>query len=107
MTSISTASPVREETRRTDRAAVFAAVQRAMLKVLRKQPTASADDIRPLVRIPAHVHPTIVGIAIRELRRDGLIVTDSTIATSRPAGRSHLMRVWRLATPPASERVAR
>lgn len=86
-----------------DRAAVFAAAQRAMLDVLRTRPTASADDIRPRVTIPPHVHPAIIGSAILGLRRDGLIVQVSTIATSRPAGHSHLMRVWKLAAPPIGQ----
>ena len=68
-----------------------------MQDVLRVQPTASADDIRPRITIPPGVHPSVVGIAIAGLHRDGIITSVSTIATSRPAGRAHLMRVWRLA----------
>lgn len=82
-----------------DRAAVIASAQRAMLDVLRDQPTASADDIRPRVTIPDGVHPAVIGCAIAGLHRDGLIAPVATIATSRPAGHAHLMRVWRLADP--------
>lgn len=90
-------------TLQSERAAVIAAAQSAMLDVLRTHPTASADDIRPHVIIPPHVHPSIIGNAIQGLRRDGVIVPESIIATSRPVGHSHLMRRWQLAEPPIGQ----
>lgn len=82
-----------------ERAAVFAAAQSEMMKAVRTLPEASAADIRPHVHIPDGVNPSIIGVAIRELKRAGLIVEVGTVATSRPAGHAHLMRLWRLADP--------
>ena len=84
---------------RAERAAVFAAAQNEMMKAVRTQPEASAADIRPHIHIPEGVNPSIIGTAIRELKREGLIVAVGTVATSLPAGHCHLMRVWKLAEP--------
>ena len=87
----------------SERAAVFAAVQCELLKAARTSPPASAVDIRPHLKIPSGVHPSIIGAAIRELKRAGLIVEVGYVSTTHKAGHGHLMRTWRLADPPAGQ----
>ena len=87
-----------------DRAKVVRHIQRVMIEILRKQRTASADDVWRRVTIPPHVHPSIMGTAILGLSREGLIVPDSTIATCRPSAHGHLIRVWRLACRDAAQK---
>jgi hypothetical protein len=81
---------------RSERRAVIASVQRTMLEILQLRQTASADDIRRIVDIPAGVNPTVIGVAIRQLSEAGLIVPITIVRTARTVGHSHLIRIWRL-----------
>ncbi len=66
----------------SDRAAVMADAQRAMMSALLIRGRATADDIRAVVTIPDNIHPSIIGPAVRGLVTEGLIVTDEI----RPTG---------------------
>ena len=79
------------------RAGISRDAQRALINALLLRGEATADDIRKVVTIPDGIHPSVIGTAIRELAREGVILPVSTATAQRPIAHSHLFRVWKLA----------
>ena len=79
------------------RETVVRRAQRALLTVLLKTGSATADDVRELVKLPPGVNPKVFGAAPGPLARAGLIGADGFAKTARPVGHARPVTVWTLA----------
>jgi hypothetical protein len=86
------------------REAVVRRAQRALLTVLLKTGTATADDVRELVELPAGIGPKCFGAVPSPLARAGIIQADGYTKTCRPEGHARPVTVWALADREAAER---
>lgn len=86
------------------REAVVRRAQRALLWVLLKTGSATADDVRELVELPPGIGPKCFGAVPLPLARAGIIRADGYAKTCRPEGHARPVTVWILADREAAER---
>lgn len=70
--------------------------QRALLRVILEQGTATADDVRLLVPVPAGTDPKFFGAAPGPLARAGIIRADGYRKSTRKAAHARPNIVWKL-----------
>lgn len=71
--------------------------RRALLCLLLNHDTATADDVRALVEIPAGVNPTCLGAVPGMLARAGIIRRVGYAPSERPEAHTRPVGVWTLA----------
>lgn len=84
------------EPQKVTRSEVIANIQQAFLNFLKANKIGSADDVRPLVEIPNHIHPSIVGVAFKQLKQDKLIRVARVGVSARSIAHGRIARFWRL-----------
>lgn len=124
MTIVSTAPPVREETRRTRRKegrrigralkdsahAILEArrdrfitqARRELLAVLLERGTASADDVRERLTLPADIGPVCLGAVPKPFALARIIRRIGFVTTARPEAHARQVSVWELVEPDAA-----
>jgi len=70
--------------------------RRALLLTLLAGRTATADDVRAAVKLPAEVNPKCLGAVPGTLARAGIIEPAGFQDTTRPEGHARPVTVWRL-----------
>jgi hypothetical protein len=70
--------------------------QRALLAAVLANGTATADDVRELVELPAGIDPKCFGAAPGALARAGIIESAGFTKTTRPEGHARPLTVWQL-----------
>ena len=78
--------------------------RRALLKALLTTGTATADDVRDLVELPAGINPKLFGAVPGSLARSGIIRQSGFAKTSRPEAHGRPVIVWALANRAAAEK---
>ncbi len=78
--------------------------RRAMLHVLLEQGTATADDVRNAVELPAGVNPKVFGTVPGVLVRAGIIRKAGSANSERPLRHAAPITVWELGDAGAAER---
>lgn len=78
--------------------------RRALLLALLDGSTATIDDVRFAVELPAGIDPKCFGVVPGTLARAGIIRADGYDRTCRPEGHARPVTIWRLADPAAAER---
>jgi hypothetical protein len=78
--------------------------RRAMLEVLLRSGTATADDVRDAVELPKGINPKLFGIVPGPLARAGIIRQAGFAKTHRPEGHARPITIWALADRAAAER---
>lgn len=71
--------------------------QTVLLRVLLERGTATADDVRPLVPVPAGIDPKVFGAVPGPLARAGIIRADGYRKSDRKEARARPNRIWTLA----------
>lgn len=80
-----------------DRRAVYVRRgQRALLAALLAMDTATADDVRDAVELPAGIAPVCLGAVPSALARARIIGRDGYVLTCRPTAHARPVSVWRL-----------
>lgn len=79
------------------RAELLLSGRRALLCLLLNHDTATADDVRALVEIPAGINPTCLGAVPGMLARAGIIRRVGYVASTRPEAHTRPVGVWTLA----------
>jgi len=70
--------------------------RRALLAVLLGNGTATADDVRAAVELPAGIGPKLFGAVPKALLAAGAIAADGYGKTTRPTAHARPVTVWRL-----------
>ncbi len=70
--------------------------RRALLRALLHSGTATADDVRAVVKLPPGTGPKLFGSVPGALVRAGIIRADGFGKTSRPEGHARPVTVWKL-----------
>lgn len=78
------------------RAALILRAQRALLRILLDQQTATADDVRHSVPCPDGVSPKAFGAVPTDLARAGIIEAAGFRKSNRPTAHARPVTVWRL-----------
>lgn len=86
------------------REAVVRRAQRALLAALLEAGSATVDDVRAAVELPAGVGPKCFGGAPGALARAGIIRADGFAKTCRPTAHARPVTVWQLADRAAAVR---
>lgn len=86
------------------REAVVRRAQRALLAVLLEAGSATVDDVRAAVELPAGVGPKCFGAAPGMLARAGIIRAAGFAKTCRPTAHARPVTVWQLADRAAAVR---
>jgi len=71
--------------------------QRALLTALLCSGTATIDEAREAVDLPAGLNPKLFGVVPGPLARAGIIRQAGFVKTSRPAGHARPVALWELA----------
>lgn len=79
------------------REAVIRRAQRALLTVLLETGSATADDVRELVKLPNGINAKCFGATPGALARLGIIRADGYAKTCRPTAHARPVTVWTLA----------
>lgn len=79
------------------RAGLLLSGRRALLYLLLNHDTATADDVRAAVEIPAGINPTCLGAVPGVLARAGIIRRVGYVASGRPEAHTRPVGVWTLA----------
>jgi hypothetical protein len=87
-----------------NREAVIRRAQRALLTVLLETGSATADNVREQVELPAGINAKCFGAVPSPLARAGIIRADGFAKTCRPIGHARPVTVWALADRAAAER---
>ncbi len=74
--------------------------RRALLRRLLMDGTATADDVRAAVELPADLDPRCLGAVPGLLARLGIIRLDGYAKTARPERHASIIAVWRLTGEP-------
>jgi hypothetical protein len=82
---------------------VIRSAQRALLRLLLNQGTATADDVRAVVDLPPGINPKAFGAAPSLLAKRGIIAADGFTRSCRPEAHARPVTVWRLVDPLAAE----
>lgn len=77
--------------------------RRALLMALLDGSTATIDDVRFAVELPAGINPQCFGAVPGALARADIIHADGYDRTCRPEGHARPVTIWRLADPAAAE----
>jgi len=78
--------------------------QRAMLAVLLDgSPTATADDVRAAVELPADLDPRLLGAVPGSLCRAGIVRADGFVKSARPERHASYLQRWALADVAAAK----
>lgn len=88
----------------TSDSAACTRARRALLGALLANGTATADDVRDAIALPAKVNPVCLGAVPTALARAGIIAADGFAETSRPRAHARPLKVWRLIDRNAAER---
>lgn len=78
--------------------------QRALLLALIDRGTATADDVRAAIDLPAGVNAVCLGAVPTPLARAGIIRRAGYITTTRPCAHARPVSIWELADAEAAER---
>ncbi len=78
--------------------------RRALLAALLRHGTATADDVRQAVTLPAGVNPVCLGSVPGHLARAGIIRRRDFVNTNRTAGHARPVTRWELIDHDAAER---
>lgn len=70
--------------------------RRALLAALLTHGTATADDVRAAVDLPARIDPVCLGAVPLPLVRAGIVARDGYRPTCRPTAHARPVAVWRL-----------
>ena len=87
---------------RAHRAALIRECTAAALRVALDRGEVCADDVRPLVAIPADVSPKVVGVVFKDLAHAGILRRDRFKNSNRPAAHARPLSVWALADATAA-----
>lgn len=71
--------------------------QRVLLLTLLERGTATADDVRDAIDLPAGIDPVCLGAVPTPLARAGIICRAGYVGTTRPAAHARPVSVWMLA----------
>lgn len=82
---------------RAHRAALIRECTAAALRVALDRGAVCADDVRPLVEIPAGISPKLVGVVFKDLAHAGILRRDGFRNSNRPAAHARPLSVWALA----------
>jgi len=77
--------------------------RRALLAALLTRGTATADDVRGAVELPAVVNPVCLGAVATPLAKAGIITLAGFRRTSRPLAHARPVSVWTLRDRAAAE----
>lgn len=78
--------------------------RRALLSAMLAHGTATADDVRAAVDLPARVNPVCLGAVAPPSAKAGIITLAGFAQTSRPTAHARPVSVWRLSDRAAAER---
>lgn len=78
--------------------------RRVLLLTLLERGTATADDVREAIDLPAAVDPVCFGAVPGTLARAGIIRRDGYVPTSRADAHARIVSVWKLVDRTAAER---
>jgi hypothetical protein len=78
--------------------------RRALLEALLRSNTATVDEVRQAVELPAGINPKLFGIVPGPLARAGIIRQAGFAKTCRPEGHARPVTIWALADRAAAER---
>jgi hypothetical protein len=78
--------------------------RRQLLFVLLEQGTASADDVRERITLPADIGPVCLGAVPKPLALAGIIRRIGYTVTSRPVAHARPVSIWELVDPDAARR---
>lgn len=86
------------------RSALLLRARRALLVTLLELGTATADDVRAAVEIPAGVDPVCLGAVAGPLVKAGIIMRAGYVETARPEAHACPVTIWELVDADAAER---
>ena len=78
--------------------------RRALLSVLLRDGTATADNVRDAVELPPQINPVCLGVVPGALARVGIIESDGFKKSRRREAYAHPLQVWRLVDRAAPRR---
>ena len=84
------------------RAALILRGRRALLRKLLENGSATADDVRDSVDVPADADPRLFGCVPVTLARLGIIAPAGFTKSCRPCRHASVLQVWSLADPAAA-----
>ena len=83
---------------RARRSVLIREMQTAALRIALESGEVTADDVRPLVMIPADIKPAFVGVVFKDLAHAGILRHSGIYRRScRPVAHARPNPIWRLA----------
>lgn len=89
---------------RSHRSAIIHQLKRAMVEAALRTGTATADDARDAVEIPAGINPKLAGLVGRDLATAGVFKAVGFVKSRRPKAHARPITVWELTRPEHGER---